>query len=170
MARNRKTGNRREIGAPLRRKESLTPRGGAKQNAADCLVVYGGVTTAFKPLNGSIVFLSMCISLTVMLWRLFGRAVPHPPYSIAFTFTSTAADVYEPPADVRATCCSLAFVARCRTLAFRHRRRRSFPRILMLFSSDLHPSKPIASRKPSADFPTTGELEIINQTTLHRIL
>lgn len=38
----------------------------------------------------------------------------HPgtsPYSITFTFTSTTADVYEPPADVRATCCSLAFIA-----------------------------------------------------------
>lgn len=32
---------------------------------------------------------------------------PRPPYSTAFTFTSTTADVYEPPADVRATCCSL---------------------------------------------------------------
>lgn len=54
------------------------------------------------------------------------------PYSIAFTFTSTTADVYEPPADVRATCCSLASIARAHALAFRHRRFWSTERIAIL--------------------------------------
>ena len=62
----------------------------------------------FSRVNGSF---QSTVLYTVISWH--DNSV-HPGtslYSITFTFTSTTVDVYEPPADVRATCCSLAFIA-----------------------------------------------------------
>lgn len=95
----------------------------SRYSGADCFVVNGNITTPFKPLNGS----SLSLYIYMYLFNCYVMATPRlrrctSPYSIAFTFTSTTADVYEPPADVRATCCSLAFIARAHALVFRHRR------------------------------------------------
>lgn len=92
-----------------------------------------GITILFSRVNGSF---QSTVLYTVIPWH--DNSV-HPGtslYSITFTFTSTTVDVYEPPADVRATCCSLAFIAyaharflqlspRNATLIFRHYFRRA---------------------------------------------
>jgi len=99
-----------------------------RYSGADCFAVNGNITAPFKPLNGSSLSPSLSLSLYIYMYLFNCYAMVTPrlrrrasPYSIAFTFTSTTADVYEPPADVRATCCSLAFIARAHALAFRHR-------------------------------------------------